>query len=248
MAFQIPGIQGRPIHANNFTNRFRANPRILEWGTFLRDATFLDGATTRMVPRKGPRLFRNSGGSPVWASQAGRDYASFPTGGAGGFWENYERLPNAGPGFGATIVMRPSEGYVEPMAVRFSNGDLVFPQPNHGGATGLVLRSNGVNNGVTGLGASLGQGSIIALNFSYRYSDRRISWQSGMGAIAYGTAPSEWGNLVSSPEFDLIIGRAYAVQPFVGEVLDVGLWGSDFLSNEDDVSLVSEYISTAYGI
>lgn len=249
MAFVVPGIQGKPVHANNFTGRMRRNPRLATWFTLAEAASFADGTAHRMIPRKGALLAAHGlAGSPAWAAAAGVDDFRFASITGGNYWSTPNQFLNDGAGFGATIVMQPTDGYVEPMAMTFNDGSLIYVKPNHAGASGVTWRSAGVDSNVAGLGAIGALGSISLLNFSYRFSDRRVSWQVNHGEIVTATAPEAWAPLASLTSLGLVMGRAFAAQPYLGILLDVAMWKADFLGNEDDIDLVSEYVSTAYGV
>ena len=254
MAFAVPGVRGKPIHANNFTRRFRGNPRIAAWATLTKDAHFDDGSgTLRMVPRKGATLLTNPNGAITeWAPPEeqtdGFEFWRISTASAGTRWDMSGTYANDGPGFGLTAVCRPSEGYVEPMSLRFSNGHVVFPQINHGGQSGPMLRAAGTNiHGNPGRTA-LTTNALGYVNLSYRYADRRISWQADGRGVESTIAPEGWGDLEALPSFNMVGGWGFSAQAFRGILYDVAIWKDDFLGNEDDISLVSEYVATAYGV
>lgn len=252
MAFTVPGIQGKPIAANDFTRRFRGNPNILSWLTLQRNATFDDeSGYLRMIPRKGAHLARNS--NPAGATWDGSDQIDglefFVKEPGSAPWELTAPFPNDGDGYGITLVFRATAGYTEPGTLRFSDNSLVFPQPNHGGSSGPIMRTSSGSNIAAYPGRSaIPSNSIGYVNMSFRYSDRRVSWQSMGRGVEQTIAPEEWAVQESAPTFNLVVGRANAAQPFAGTLFDAAIWNSDFLDNEDHMMLVSEYVASTYGV
>lgn len=242
MAIVIPGVVGRPIRANNFTQRMRKNPRLVAWHTFTRPAYFKDGNTSGLVPRKGRLSMRLSAGDPVW-DDAG--WVSIPKG-ATGHWEVSDQYVNP-QSWGITCIFTATDGYTEPMALRFSNGDVVYVNPNHAGATGVAYRKSGTDLPRLVMGDSLSLNEPHVLNLAFNHLTREIRWQADAGEIFSATASSEWDTLATVPSVNLLAGRALTNQWFQGSMHDLALWSGPLLDTRADYQLANEYFLAVHG-
>lgn len=247
MAFVVPGIVGKPICAHNFTRRFHGNQNVLTWMTCIEQAAYSFEGRHYLAPRKGSLPVTYSGGAPQWSPAGGYSAANFPHQTSPGFWNLSDQIARTND-FGLTICMRATDGFTEPVSIRYSNGDRIIPRPNHNAGTGLSLRLSNGDTSVVSVGPSGPLNDLYCLNISYDSVNRIVKSQMKGGEVFKAAAPASWDALAAIPTFNLTIGQGFGSQTFSGQILDVGLWGSDFLSNEADMSLVAEYMAQAYGI
>ena len=247
MAFVIPGIVGKPIHAHNFTRRFHRNQNILIWMTCIQPAAYSTGGLHYLTPRKGSLPVTYSGGVPQWAAAGGYSAANFPHETNPGFWNLSDQIPRTND-FGLTICMFATNGFTEPVSIRYPDGSRIIPRPNHNAATGLSYRLVNGDTTAASVGPSGPLNELYYLNLSYDSTNRIVRSQMKGSEVFKAPAPASWDALLALPTFNLTIGQGHGAQTFSGQILDVALWGSNFLANEADMNLVAEYMAQAYGI
>lgn len=242
MALVVPGIEGKPIAARDFTRRIRGLPGLIGWYSLCEEAQ-MPGVPV-MVPRAGAANLE-ARGTIRYAAEGRHQFAQFT--GDTSFWQT-PALPAPAPMVISVVsAFTAAEGFTEPWSLVFSNGDRLWLKPNHNaGGTGIEYFP------ATGSGGSQQVGQPLALNTPV-YNITVIDVLSGrvrsqsLGGQTFTASTALLTNLAAVTTAQLVIGMGRTVQPFVGRIMEAAWFAGDILDHDPTLAVITEYMAATYG-